>query len=107
MESIWQDLRYAMRMMAKRFWPKADPVGMYVKVEGRDHQIVGLAQDNRDGDIHQAPTSFIYLPFAQVLHRDSVVIVDTKDDPLAIAGAAIDKIRSVDKMASVDKPETL
>ena len=93
--------------MAKRFWPKADPIGMFVKVEGKDHQIVGLAQDNRDGDIHQAPVSFIYLPRAQVRRGDSVVIVDTKDDPLAIAGAVIDKIRSVDKMASVDKPETL
>jgi predicted permease len=93
--------------MAKRFWPKADPIGTYLKVNGSAYQIVGVAQDNRNGDIHRTPAPFMYLPFAKMPEGGSVIIVETVDDPLSFAGIVNARIRAVDKMASISKPQTL
>ncbi len=92
--------------MAKRFWPEADPIGSQLIADGKDYRIVGIAQNNMEY-VHKSPEPFLYIPFTQVPSGEAVIIVETIDDPLALASAVKDKIRSIDKMGVMLKPGTL
>ena len=95
------------KTMAERFWPKADPIGAHLTVNGNAYQIVGLAQDSRPSGIHDALEPYIYFHYAQVPTGDGVIIVETAGNPLDLASAVKAKIRTVDKMAMINKPGTL
>jgi predicted permease len=83
--------------MARRFWPHTDPIGRSVVVEGSEYQIIGLAQDGRIADIHEAPEPYIYFPFAQKRTGDMAIIIDTAGEPRQLVAAVKQEIRAVDK----------
>jgi predicted permease len=93
--------------MAERFWPNADPIGKNVSIRGKDYQIVGIAQANRIQSIHEEPEPYLYIPFSQEPGNDGEVLIETMNDPMSIAGAARNKILSVDKSAFIQNPITL
>ena len=76
--------------MAKRFWPKGDPMrdqiligkGVMPQLEKEQpRQIIGIVGDVRDGALNQDPGPEMYLPNAQV--PDAIQALNVKLTPLA------------------------
>jgi predicted permease len=76
--------------MAKRFWPKADPlqdrilIGKGVMPQLADEQprqIIGIVADQRDGGLNQDPEPEMYIPNGQA--TDAIQALNVKLTPLA------------------------
>jgi predicted permease len=76
--------------MAKKFWPKGDPLqdriligkGVMPQLElEQPRQIIGIVGDVRDGALNQEPGPEMYLPNAQV--PDAIQALNVKLTPLA------------------------
>lgn len=93
--------------MARRFWPNTDPIGRSVVLEGSEYQIIGLVQDGRIADIHEALEPYVYFPFAQKPTGDAAIIVETSGDPRQLVAAVKHEIRAVDKNATFVSVHTL
>ncbi len=93
--------------MAGRFWPDADPIGGFITVRGRNYQIIGIAQDGAINHIHEAPEPYVYFPFAQLPFSNVSIIVETAGNPLELAAAVKQEIRSIDKSVAFLQTETL
>lgn len=88
--------------MAKRFFPKSDPVGSRFGFGSRnavkpDIQIVGVVKDNKQDHVRSEMAPYIFLPYAQ---RDKLsgmtFYVRTQQDPLLIADELRDSVRGLD-----------
>jgi predicted permease len=76
--------------MAKRFWPKSDPLadriligkGVMPQLEDEQpRQIVGIVADQRDGGLNQDPGPEMYIPNGQA--TDAIQALNVKLTPLA------------------------
>jgi putative ABC transport system permease protein len=94
--------------LAKRFWPKGDAVGAHVMLDDNDSkpreaEVVGIIHDVKDRGLEAAASFDIYIPLRQT-HEDTVVqlqnnqywVLRTDGDPLALANAFREQVRSVD-----------
>lgn len=73
------------REAARRFFGADDPLGRTLPLMGKQVTIVGVAENVKYTGIASAPESVIYLPFAQMPSRISVLLARTDGDPMAIA----------------------
>ncbi len=60
-----QKVAIVSQFTARRFWPHGDAVGRFVRIEGIETQIVGIAEDAKIIHIHEPPQPYMYLPYAQ------------------------------------------
>ena len=94
--------------LATRYWPKGGAVGAQVMLDDNDSEprkaeVVGIIHDVKDRGLEATPSFDIYIPFRQT-HEDAVVqlqnnqywVVRTDGDPLALANAFREQVRSVD-----------
>jgi putative ABC transport system permease protein len=99
--------------MAKRFWPKGDPLtdriligkGVMPQLEKEQpRQIIGVVGDVRDGALNQNPGPEMYLPNAQVPDAIQALnvkltplawVVRTHGDPLQVRAAVEEQLRQV------------
>jgi predicted permease len=94
--------------LAKHFWPKGNAVGAHVMLDDnnfkpREEEVVGIIHDVKDRGLEAAPSFDIYIPLRQT-HEDAVVwlqnnqywVLRTDGDPLALADAFREQVRSVD-----------
>jgi predicted permease len=94
--------------LATRYWPKGGAVGAQVMLDDNDSgprkaEVVGIIHDVKDRGLEARPSFDIYIPFRQT-HEDAVVqlqnnqywVVRTDGDPLALANAFREQVRSVD-----------
>lgn len=100
--------------MAKRFWPKDDPVGQRITIgrgmggafEEPPRQIIGVVADVRDGGLNRNPPPIMYVPLAQV--RDGVMALNnrilpikwairTKVEPYSISAAVQREIQTINR----------
>ena len=88
--------------MARRFWPGADAIGRHIIAEGKDCQIIGVVEDVKINDVHEAPEPYIYFPFAQAPLDWGTLIVNTAGNPLALTGTIRSAIRREDQNVPVD-----
>ncbi|MGA8345018.1 MAG: ABC transporter permease, partial [Candidatus Sulfotelmatobacter sp.] len=51
--------------MARRFWPAKDAIGEHIVIEGKDCEIIGVAEDVKINNIHEAVEPYMYFPFSQ------------------------------------------
>jgi putative ABC transport system permease protein len=93
--------------MAARFWPNADPIGEFITVRSRNYRIIGIAQKGAINEIHETPESYIYFPFAHSPVSNVSIIVETSGNPLELAAAVKQEIRSIDKSVTFLQTETL
>ena len=82
--------------MAHRYWPKNDPIGKHLRVDGNDCEIIGIAERTKINNIHEPPEPYLYSPFAQAPHGEGTLIVETISDPRDMIPAVRKTIHAVD-----------
>ena len=107
------------RSLARRGWPGESAVGkrlhtypakselkdgVFINVEWQT--VVGVVEDARYRGI-QNPRLDIYLPYRQVTDGLRHLVVRTRGDPLALAGAVREQVRALDADAGVGELTTM
>ena len=101
--------------MARRMWPKQDPIGKRLKQGWPENQppqnpwrgVVGVVADVRVDGLTSDTPSQVYLPMAQELWRSVAVIVRSKGDPMRVRGAVEAAIHTADKNLPVFDARTM
>jgi putative ABC transport system permease protein len=96
--------------MAKRFWPKGDPIGEQLVIgkgvgpefEEPARQIIGITGDVRDGGLNRNPSPTMYVPVSQIPDGVTALnsriapiswVVRTRTAPLALRSAVENELR--------------
>jgi hypothetical protein len=92
---------------ARTVFGHRDPLGSWVRIDGKPRQVVGVAEDGPSNDLHEQPQPFIFLPFAQTVVDDITLLVETSGDPAALDRAARAEVHRFDPEARVFLSTTL
>jgi predicted permease len=92
---------------ARTLFPGRDPIGQWISIDGKQRQVVGIAEDGPSIHIHDLPQPFLYLPYAQAPRGDITLMLETSGDPLALDHAARAEIRRFDPESRVYQSTTL
>jgi putative ABC transport system permease protein len=87
--------------MAHRFWPGKKALGEHIVADGKDAQIVGVVEDAKINDIHEAPEPFMYFPFAQSPIDWGTLIVETRGDSRTMVAPIRSEIVNLDPKVKV------
>jgi putative ABC transport system permease protein len=91
--------------LARRVLPGENPVGKRIKIESGHPSpwltVVGVVGNTRYQGLTSKPTPSVYLPYLQQPSRSAIVIVRTRQVPMALADTLRRTTQSVDKSASV------
>jgi len=71
---------------AHHYWPNQNPIGKQIHLKeatGKVVEIVGVAKNSKYLWITEAPTDFVYLPFAQNPQADMTLVVQSKNPDAA------------------------
>ncbi len=90
--------------LARHFFAGEDPIGKRLQSGGNWHVIVGVVGDMRRKGLETQPVSEVFLTDA---NENMDLAVRVKSDPLQIAAAVRDVVRSVDKTATVRSVTTV
>ncbi len=101
--------------VARRFWPKEDPVGRHIKQGLPDSPggwltVVGVVGDVRYYDVTSKPQPTVYLPYGQsqvtgmALHD---LVIRTAVDPSSVNSAVRNAIWTVDPSLSISRVRTM
>jgi putative ABC transport system permease protein len=86
--------------MARRYWPDRSPLGARLRrgdeLAGQWRTVVGVVGDIRNDDADQAPSPYLYVPFAQEPQRTMTFTLRTAADPAEATPALRAAIASVD-----------
>ncbi|MFB3920476.1 MAG: ABC transporter permease [Terriglobia bacterium] len=96
--------------MARRFWRDGEALGRSIKIEGRDTQVVGIAEDAKVIWMRELPRAYMYVPFAQTSDARGTLIVETAVSPATLIPLLRQEIHSYSSnlvISSVDTPHTL
>jgi predicted permease len=88
-------------------FPGRDPIGQWISIDGKQRQVVGVAEDGPSNHIHELPQPFLYLPYAQAPRGDITLMVETSGDPLTLDHAARAEVRRFDPESRVYMSTTL
>jgi putative ABC transport system permease protein len=102
------------RTMAEQLWPGRDPIGQRIRIAGGEgnpmRTIVGIVGDVRHNGLHLPVTPQVYMPHAQMFYAESmltmVVRVAAGRDPLTLAPAIRELVRSVDSLQPITRLQT-
>ena len=92
---------------ARTVFHDRDPLGAWVRIDGKPRQIVGVAEDGPSNYVHQPPEPFVFLPYAQAPCDDLTLLVETTGAPAALDRAARAAIHGFDPKARVYESTTL
>jgi len=124
LESLWQDLRLALRQFAKspgappvavvsknfasQMLAGHEPLGQWIKVDGQMRQVVGIAEDGPSNYLHEPPSPFLFLPYAQMQAvGDVTLMIETSGEPAALERAGRQELKRYDSRAVVYEAGTL
>jgi predicted permease len=87
--------------MARRFWPKQDPIGkqVHVPAQRRPMTIVGIVADLKYGSLREDPTPEIFVPYTQDVWPSMAimqVVLRSRADPDAVIGGVRGELHSLD-----------
>jgi predicted permease len=80
----------------RKFLPTREPLGAWVRLGGKDRQIVGIVEDGPSNNLKEAIEPFVYFPFAQRPYRGVTYFLETTRDPARITAPARERIRQAD-----------
>jgi predicted permease len=88
---------------AKRYWPAREPIGKRIRLGNQDSilEVVGVAKTEKYAFITEAPTPFLYLPFAQHQRTQMSLLVETEH---ADASPLADPLRELVRSLNVSQP---
>jgi predicted permease len=92
---------------ARKVFGTSDPLGNWVRIDGKPRQVVGVAEDGPSNDLHEPPEPFLFLPYAQAAVGDITLLVETAAEPAALDRAARAAIHGFDPGAWVYDSTTL
>jgi putative ABC transport system permease protein len=69
---------------AFKYWPGQDPLGQHVKIDKKDHVVVGVVADIRHLGPETPPRQECYVALAQRPQIGSTLVMRTRGDPLAV-----------------------
>jgi len=82
-------------VMARQFWPDADPVGKRLVVKGRAIRVIGVARISKYRNLLETPKSFFYVPLRQNALGQNLN-VRTSLPPDTLAKALVREIHALD-----------
>jgi len=95
------------RNFASQLLAGREPLGQWIEVDGARRQVVGIAEDGPANDLHEPPSPYLYLPYAQTPLGDVTLIVETAGEPAALERAARLELKRFDSRAAVFEAGTL
>lgn len=98
--------------LAAKYWPNEDPLGKRMVFEGtRDNpnwrEIVGIVGHVKHTDLEGESRAQYYIPHQQRAQPGMTVVVRTTGDPNALASAARNAVRNLDKELPVFRVRTM
>jgi predicted permease len=96
--------------LANCYWPHQEPLGKRLRFhdpQGPWLEVVGVTRTSKYLFVGEAPTKFLYLPFAQNQSAQMLLIVETNGDPTAIAAPIREVVQSIDANQPVYNVRTL
>jgi hypothetical protein len=104
-------------MMAKRYWPQADPIGQQVSVGPPDNAwltIVGIIEDVKNQSLTLETKPEMYIPRAQMQHSKSLginramtVVARTTGNPLSVVPILKGELRAIDSYLPAANIQTM
>ena len=85
--------------LAEAYWPGQDPLGKRLRLDGPEGpwaEVVGVARTHTYIWTGEAPSDFIYLPYAQAPQAQMTLLVASVGDPAGLSGPLRDLVRSLD-----------
>jgi predicted permease len=73
--------------LADKYWPKQNPIGKRMQIEGKWAVVIGEARTTHYYDLNERPRPFVYLPLYQFYSSGMILHVRTAGDPLLSVGA--------------------
>ena len=93
--------------LAARAFPGRNPVGEWLRIDDKLRQVVGVAEDGPSNDLHEAPSPFVWLPFAQAPSGDVTLMVATVGEPGKLGKAIRAELKSFDPQVQIYSTGTL
>jgi putative ABC transport system permease protein len=105
------DVAIVNESMAKKFWPRQNPIGKKVGAACNEHElcrtVVGVVGDIRHEGLGEEAQPEIYLPHRQLTLPNMSLVLRTAGDPLLIVSAMRNEVRALDKDQPVALVQTL
>jgi len=101
------------RSAARRFWPRGDAIGKYLRMGARpvredvEGTVVGIVGDTRDESLSEQPEPAAFFPLDQVGVSGLTVVVRTAQRPESIGNAVRDSVRRADPDLPVVRMTTM
>jgi predicted permease len=92
---------------ARRFLAGRQPLDKWVKVNGKDRQIVGVVEDGPTIHLREPLAPYLYFPFAQMPTGEVTYFVESAKDPAPLGDAVRTAVRSSDKAFTILQMTTL
>jgi predicted permease len=83
--------------MARRFWPRQNPLGKALQIDKKGFQVVGVVEEGRYVSLHETVQPYLFLPFTQVGSFECWLFVETAGDPRATIPAILKATTAVAK----------
>jgi predicted permease len=96
-------------VMAKQFWPGADPIGRTFLKDSTPYRVVGVTQTTKVRSLGELPRGFFFVAFAQSPQQYATVVARTRpgDDADAIAARMIGVLHEIDPSMPVLQGTTM
>jgi predicted permease len=95
------------QMLARQMLPGRNPLGQWISVDGKQRQVVGIAEDAPSNALHEVPAPYLFLPYAQLPLGDVTLMVETAGEPTALERAARQELKRFDSRSVVYEAGTL
>ena len=99
------------REAERRYWPKEDPIGQRLRIDGGDSpswaRIVGVVDNLRAEDASEPPQPRLYFPFTQEVRSNMVVMVRSPRNFVNLAGLVRSEVWKIDPNQPIDNVRSM
>jgi predicted permease len=81
---------------ARRYYNGGNPLGAWIRVDGRERQIVGVVEDGPTIHLQEDIRPYFYFPFAQMPVHEATFFVESAGDPGALTAEVRTLVRRAD-----------